>query len=91
MLPKSWLKAEKGAQNVSFMTEINLTICEKNHEVFERVDNNLFMGYPKSVYELYFLEFKFKHLDGRIIQIEPLHNGDLQNSLMKKKFLLSMI
>ena len=64
--------------------DIHVTICEKNHEIFEREDNNLFMGYPISVYELYFLEFKFKHLDGRIIQIEPLHNGDLQNSLMKK-------
>ena len=64
--------------------DIHVTICEKNHESFEREDNNLFMGYPISVYELYFLEIKFKHLDGRIIQIEPLHNGDLQNGLMKK-------
>jgi DnaJ-class molecular chaperone len=64
--------------------DIHVTICEKNHEVFEREDNNLFMQYPISVYELYFLEIKFKHLDGRIIQIEPLHNGDLQNGLMKK-------
>ena len=64
--------------------DIHVTICEKNHETFEREDNNLFMGYPISVYELYFLEIKFKHLDGRIIQIEPLHNGDLQNGLMKK-------
>ena len=64
--------------------DIHVTICEKNHEVFEREDNNLFMGYPISIYELYFLEIKFKHLDGRIIQIEPLHNGDLQNGLMKK-------
>jgi DnaJ-class molecular chaperone len=64
--------------------DIHVTICEKNHEVFEREDNNLFMGYPISIYELYFLEIKFKHLDGRIIEIEPLHNGDLQNGLMKK-------
>ena len=64
--------------------DIHVTICEKNHEIFEREDNNLFMGYPISIYELYFLEIKFKHLDGRIIQIEPLHNGDLQNGLMKK-------
>ena len=66
--------------------DINIIICQKDHDVFDRDEaNNLFMTQPISISEVYFLDYKFKHLDGRIIQVEPLYNdGDLQNENMKK-------
>lgn len=64
--------------------DINITICEKVNEMFERIDDNLFMDQQISLAEVYFLEYQFKHIDGRIVKIEPLANGDLQNEGMKK-------
>lgn len=64
--------------------DIVITLCEDEHEMFERDGNDIFMLKNISLSESFNLEWSFKHLDGHIINLKhsslggdkPLHLGD---------------
>ena len=64
--------------------DIVITLCEDEHEMFERDGNDIFMLKNISLLESFKLEWSFKHLDGHIVHLNhnslesnrPLHMDD---------------
>jgi DnaJ-class molecular chaperone len=64
--------------------DIVITLCEDEHEMFERDGNDIFMLKNISLLESFKLEWSFKHLDGHIVHLthdlletnRPLHMDD---------------
>jgi DnaJ-class molecular chaperone len=64
--------------------DIVITLCEDEHEMFERDGNDIFMLKNISLSESFNLDWSFKHLDGHVVQLthnslegsKPLHLDD---------------
>ena len=64
--------------------DIVITLCEDEHEMFERDGNDIFMLKNISLSESFNLDWSFKHLDGHIVNLKhssldgdkPLHLDD---------------
>jgi len=64
--------------------DIVITLCEDEHEMFERDGNDIFMLKNISLYESFNLDWSFKHLDGHVVNLthnsldtnRPLHLDD---------------
>lgn len=64
--------------------DIVITLCEDEHEMFERDGNDIFMLKNISLSESFNLDWSFKHLDGHVVHLKhssldgdkPLHLDD---------------
>ena len=64
--------------------DIVITLCEDEHEMFERDGNDIFMLKDISLLESFKLDWSFKHLDGHVVHLthnsldtnRPLHLDD---------------
>lgn len=61
--------------------DVIITICEDDHETFDREGDNLFIVKDLSLSELYSLDFTITHMDNRILHIvskeeDVLHTND---------------
>ena len=64
--------------------DIVITLCEDEHEMFERDGNDIFMLKNISLSESFSLDWSFKHLDGHVVNLthnslegsKPLHLDD---------------
>jgi DnaJ-class molecular chaperone len=61
--------------------DVIITICEDEHDVFDREGDNLFLVKDLSLSELYSLDFTVTHMDGRVLHIvskedDVLHTND---------------
>ena len=61
--------------------DVIITICEDDHDVFDREGDNLFLVKDVSLSELYSIDFTLTHMDGRMINVssrsgDVLHTND---------------
>ena len=56
--------------------DVIITICEKEHSEYERFECNLTTVRDISIYELFGVEYSFKHMDGRDVVVKSAP-GDL--------------
>ena len=57
-------------------SDVIITICEDEHDIFDREGDNLFLVKDLSLSELYNLDFTLKHMDDRILNIKS-ESGDV--------------
>lgn len=61
--------------------DVVITICEDDHDIFDRENDNLFLVKDVSLSELYSTDFSLTHMDGRVLRIKSkdgdyLHTND---------------
>ena len=64
--------------------DIVVILRELPHNVFHRQDSDLFVLKEISVYELFYLDFMFEHLDGRVFRIKNEPSDILCNDMIRK-------
>lgn len=60
--------------------DVIITICEDDHEVFDREGDNLFLVKDVSLSELYSLDFTLTHMDGRVLHVVSKENDVLHTN-----------
>jgi DnaJ-class molecular chaperone len=57
--------------------DVIITICEEEHETFDREGDNLVVLKNISISEIYSLEYSFTHMDGREVVVKSVDNDVL--------------